>query len=88
MYTNDLKMPLLDIPQGRGAAEPSNYQLRSNEGHLQGEDSASALIIKAMDFLADNAEEQLKYCSKSKPERCAWLRAYLRGQYVDAFYDE
>ena len=40
-------MPLLDIPQGRGAAEPSNYQLRSNEGHLQGEDSASAMHVRS-----------------------------------------
>ena len=49
---------------------------------------APSLIIKAMDFLADNAEEQLKYSRMSKPKRCAWLRAYLRGQCVDAFYDE
>ena len=49
---------------------------------------APALIIKAMDFLADNAEEQLKYSSMSKPERCAWLRAYLRSLFVDAFPDD
>ena len=49
---------------------------------------APTLIIKAMDFLADNAEEYIKYSSMTKPERCAWLRAYMRGQCVDAFYDE
>ena len=49
---------------------------------------APALIIKAMDFLADNAEEQLKYSNMSKSERCACLRAYLRSQFVDAFSND
>ena len=49
---------------------------------------APALIIKAMDFLADNAEEQLKYSSMSKSDRCVWLRAYLRSLFVDAFPDD